>query len=58
MKKRNSLIEFYRFIFAINVVKSHGMFPYNGPYIGPGRISVEFFFILTGFLLMPSIKNT
>ena len=55
MKKRNSLIELYRFIFAINVIKSHGFLPYNGAYLGPGRISVEFFFVLTGFLLLPSV---
>lgn len=57
MRKRNSLIELYRFIFAINVVKSHGLFPYMGPYFGPGRISVEFFFVLTGYLLMKSINK-
>lgn len=57
MKKRNSLIELFRFIFAINVVKSHGYLPYNGKYLGPGRISVEFFFILTGFLLVKSVNK-
>lgn len=57
MKKRNSLIELFRFIFAINVVKNHGYLPYNGKYIGPGRISVEFFFILTGFLLVKSVNK-
>ena len=57
MKKRNSLIELYRFIFAINVVKNHGFLPYQGPYFGPGRISVEFFFVLTGFLLLKSINK-
>lgn len=57
MRKRNSLIELYRFLFALNVVKSHGFFPYTGPYFGPGRISVEFFFVLTGFLLIRSINK-
>jgi peptidoglycan/LPS O-acetylase OafA/YrhL len=57
VKKRNSLIELYRFIFAVNVIKGHDMFPYSGPYFGFGRISVEFFFILTGFLLMGSIRK-
>ena len=57
MKKRNSLIELYRFIFAINVIKSHALLPYDGPYFGPGRISVEFFFILTGYLLIKSMKK-
>lgn len=57
MKKRNSLIELCRFIFAINVIKSHALLPYDGPYFGPGRISVEFFFILTGYLLIKSMKK-
>lgn len=57
MKKRNSLIELYRFIFAMNVVKNHGFFPYQGSYFSPGRISVEFFFILSGFLSIKSINR-
>ena len=57
MKKRNSLIELYRFLFALNVLKGHGMFPYQGPYFGPASISVEFFFVLSGFLLLGSIKK-
>ncbi len=57
MKKRNSLIEFYRFFFAMNIVKNHGYFPYQGKYFSPGRISVEFFFILSGFLLRKSLDK-
>ena len=57
MKKRNSLIELFRFIFAINVVQSHGLFIYSGQYFGHGRLSVEFFFILTGLLLVRSISK-
>ena len=57
MKKRNSLIEFYRFIFAMNVVKNHGYFPYQGSYFSPGRISVEFFFVLSGLFLRKSIDK-
>ena len=56
-KKRNSLIEFYRFFFAMNIVKNHGYFPYQGKYFSPGRISVEFFFILSGFLLRRSFNK-
>ena len=54
---RNSLIELYRFIFAINVIKSHGMFPYEGQYFGTGKLSVEFFFVLSGYLLTRSIDK-
>ena len=50
-KKRNSLIEFFRFFFALNVVKNHGYFPYRTRLFSPGRISVEFFFVLSGILL-------
>ena len=57
MKKRNSLIELYRFIFAMNVVKGHGYFPIELAYVGPARISVEFFFVLTGYLLIRSISK-
>lgn len=56
-KKRNSLIEFYRFFFAMNVVKHHGFFPYQGKYFSPGHVSVEFFFILSGFLLRRSFDK-
>lgn len=54
MKKRNSLIELYRFLFSLNVVKSHSLFPYRGPYFSPGRVSVEFFFVLSGYLFARS----
>lgn len=56
-KKRNSLIELYRFFFAMNVVIGHGLFPINIPYFGPDRISVEFFFILSGFLFVSSMEK-
>ena len=57
MKKRNSLIELYRFLFSMNVVKNHGYFPYQGKYFTPGRISVEFFFVLSGWFLVKSIDK-
>ena len=57
MKKKNSLIELYRFIFAMNVVKNHGYFPYRGQYFSPGRISVEFFFVLSGRFLIKTIDK-
>jgi len=57
MKNRNSLIELYRFIFAMNVVKNHGYFPYQGKYFSPGAYSVDFFFVLTGFFLIRSLDK-
>ena len=56
-KKRNSLIEFYRFFFAFNVVIGHGLFPIDTPFFGPDRISVEFFFVLSGFLFFHSLEK-
>ena len=57
MKKRNSLIELYRFFFAINVVKNHGFCPWEIPYMSPGRVSVEFFFILSGYLFLSYLER-
>ena len=56
-KKRNSLIELYRFLFAFNVIIGHGLFPIDIPYFGPDRISVEFFFILSGYLFAFSLEK-
>lgn len=55
--KRNGLIELYRFLFAVNVVKGHGLFILDSPYFGPARISVEFFFILSGFLFASYLEK-
>ncbi len=57
LKQRNSLIELYRFLFAMNVVIGHGLFPIDIPYFGPDRVSVEFFFILSGFLFCKSLEK-
>ena len=57
MKKRNSLIELYRFLFAMNVVKGHGFWPVPAEHFGPARVSVEFFFILSGFLFIRSLEK-
>ena len=56
-KKKNSIIELLRFIFAMNVVKNHGYFPYQGSLFSPEGISVEFFFVLSGFLFAMSLKK-
>lgn len=57
MKKRNSLIELYRFFFALNVVKNHGFFPEGFNYFSPGRVSVEFFFVLSGYLFARTLDR-
>ncbi len=55
--KRNGLIDLYRFFFALVVVKNHSLFVYGGPYFGPGRVCVEFFFILSGFLFYSFLEK-
>ena len=57
-KKRNSLVELYRFLFAMWVVYYHGYFflPKDSHFSG-GYIAVDFFFILTGFFVMGLIKK-
>lgn len=57
MKKRNSLIELYRLFFALNVVKNHGFFPDGLNYFSPGRVSVEFFFVLSGYLFIRTLNK-
>ncbi len=57
MKKRNSLIELYRFLFAMNVVVGHGLFPVQQEHFRTERVSVEFFFILSGFLFCGFLKK-
>ena len=57
VRKRNSLIELYRFLFAMNVLIGHGFYPTAINRFGPARISVEFFFILSGFLFCKSLTK-
>ncbi len=57
MKKRNSLIELYRFLFAMNVLVCHGFYPVDTEHFGPDRISVEFFFVLSGFLFYHLLEH-
>lgn len=55
--KRNSLLELYRFLFAMWVVYYHGYFVIVNRYFNNGYIAVEFFFILSGFFLIKSINK-
>lgn len=51
------MVELYRFIFAFTVLKFHGFVPSQTPYFTTGRLAVEFFFILSGFLLIKSFNK-
>lgn len=57
---KNGFIEFCRFVFMMGIVSHHAMFISAEPGFIPfwgGYISVEFFFILTGYLLYSSYLN-
>lgn len=57
-KARNGLIDLYRFLLSLVVVKSHSLFIVGGPYFGPGRACVEFFFVLSGYLFLPFLNKS
>lgn len=57
-KERNGLIDLYRFLLSLVVVKSHSLFVLHGPYFGPGRVCVEFFFVLSGYLFLPFLNKS
>lgn len=55
MKKRNGSIELYRFLFALVIMVRHikPLFVSNGynRLFGRGALGVEFFFIVSGYLM-------
>ena len=57
-KERNGLIDLYRFLLSLVVAKSHSLFAFNGPYFGPGRVCVEFFFVLSGYLFFSFLEKS
>jgi peptidoglycan/LPS O-acetylase OafA/YrhL len=54
---KNGIIELFRFLFAIWVVYFHGWLGVDGELFADGYISVEFFFILSGFYLFKSFAR-
>lgn len=52
MSKKNSLIELYRFVAAISILVFHVASGFENGQVTNWRLGVEFFFILSGFLLM------
>ena len=55
---KNSIIELLRFLFALNVLVYHEFLPFESSYFGQGWLSVEFFFILSGFLFNKTFEKT
>ena len=39
------------------MVKGHSLFIVGGPYFGPGRVCVEFFFVVSGYLFLPFLRK-
>ncbi len=59
MKKRNNGIDLMRFVFCLIVIIYHGgVFSNSGAKLfGMGNIAVEFFFVVSGFLMANSIYS-
>lgn len=55
--KRNSILELYRFLFAMWVVWYHGFFIFKNEYFASGYLAVEFFFFLSGFYFLKSLDK-
>ncbi len=51
MKKRNGKSDVFRFIFSVMIVGVHFQDNYNFGYFTHGYIGVEFFFLVSGFLM-------
>lgn len=61
MEKRNYFVDVLKFIFAIIIVFYHTwkfkLFDYNTSYFRYGYLAVDFYFIVTGYLLINSINK-
>lgn len=56
MKQRNGTIDFMRFVFAIGIVLGHAEVIYD--IVPNGWIGVEFFFLVTGWLMASKAART
>ena len=54
--KRNGLVELFRFFCSVWVAYFHGFFPILSDKFNGGDVSVDFFFIVTGFFFLQSIE--
>ena len=56
-RRKNSLLELLRFLFALWVLYYHDYVPFKNMLFSEGYLAVEFFFVLSGFFLMRSINK-
>ena len=56
-KRKNSILELLRFLFALWVLYYHSFVPFKFSLFGDGFLAVEFFFVLSGFFLVRSIDK-
>lgn len=54
---KNSVIELLRFLFSLWVLYFHDYVPYKNDLFSDGKLAVEFFFVLSGFYLVRSMKK-
>ena len=55
--RKNSIVELLRFLFSLWVLYFHGYVPYRNDFFSDGKLAVEFFFVLSGFYLVRSMKK-
>ena len=56
-RAKNSIIELLRFLFSLWVLYFHDYVPYQNEMFSDGKLAVEFFFVLSGFYLVRSMKK-
>lgn len=56
-RNKNSIIELLRFLFSLWVLYFHDYVPYKIDMFSEGKLAVEFFFVLSGFYLVRSMKK-
>lgn len=54
---KNSIVELLRFLFSLWVLYFHDYVPYRNNMFSDGKLAVEFFFVLSGFYLVRSMKK-
>ena len=56
-KKRNNTIDILKFVFAICIVIHHICKKFHIPFFQRGLLAVDFYFIVSGYLFLKSIRK-